>query len=85
LAGSEHVSATAKTIVSARFLGDALEMSAEDWIQTNACFLREAWRSLLDDAASLGLDGPSECDYLEWTLNQYDTQCGIDTYCRNTP
>ena len=72
----------ATPIASPKFLGDALEMTAEEWLDTNSCHLRERFRNLLDSCVKLGLDMPHETDYLPFCLDHYETQCGLQKWCK---
>jgi hypothetical protein len=60
-------------------------MTAEEWLQENEVHLRERWRNLLDSCVALHMDVPAETDYLPFCLDHYETQCGLETYCRGAP
>lgn len=62
------------------YLGDALKMECDEWLQLNNIHLRERWRYLLDSCVTLDFDVPDEFDYAGFCLTQHDTECARRRY-----
>lgn len=67
------------------YLGNALQMEPEEWLELNAIHLRSRWRNLLDSCLMLRLEFPDEADYSCYCRAQLDTECARLKHWEDAP